>query len=110
MKPEKMAYKPSASGGSGGLATTNFLKDSHWAHVFMPTITHALYISRKPFVDFTSKSPEFLITMQNALNLSFPNVNFELAPNDPIIEMVWISSQPYPCLLANSKNKHLSGL
>ena len=91
MKLDKTAHKPSTSDGSGGSATTNFLKDSRWAHVFMPTITHTLYISHKLFIDFTLESPEFLMTMQNAFNLSFPNVDFGLAPNDLITKMVWIS-------------------
>jgi hypothetical protein len=91
MKPDKTAHKPSTSDGSGGSAATNFLKDSRWARVFMPTITHALYISRKPFVDFTLESPEFLVTVQKAFDLSFPNVDFELAPDDLIIKTVWIS-------------------
>jgi hypothetical protein len=91
MKPDKTAHKLSISDGSGGSAATNFLKDSHWARVFMPTITHALYISHKPFVDSTLESPEFLMTVQNAFNLSFPNVDFELAPDDLIVKTVWIS-------------------
>ena len=73
--------------------TTNgaeFLCDACWKEVFNPTIMHALYISREPFLDFTgtSDSPSFLATVQTAFDLSFPNVNFTLTLDDPIVTMV----------------------
>ena len=66
----------------------NILKDSRWANTFIPTITHALYVSREPFVDFTSESTDFLSTVQNVFNLSFPNIEYELTLDDLIVKTV----------------------
>lgn len=65
-----------------------FLHNLHWANVFIPTITHALYISQEPFLDFTSESPIFLATVQKTFNLSFPNVDLVLTADDPLIVTV----------------------
>jgi len=89
IKLAKTTPKPSSD--ESGSSATIFLKDGHWANVFMLIITHALYILQEPFIDFTSESPIFLVTMQRIFDLSFLNVDFELASNDPIIKAVWIS-------------------
>ncbi|KAH9980445.1 hypothetical protein BJV74DRAFT_887849 [Russula compacta] len=62
-----------------------FLHDPHWANVFIPTITHALYISQEPCLNFASESPMFLTTVQKIFNLSFPNVDLVLASDDPLV-------------------------
>jgi hypothetical protein len=56
--------------------------------VFIPTITHALYISREPFVDWTTDSKTFLATVQKAFNLSFPNVKYTLSASDAVTKTV----------------------
>jgi hypothetical protein len=65
-----------------------FLQDARWAKCFIPTITHALYISREPFRDWTSESPTFLATVQTVFNISFTNVTFLLSSGDPIVDTV----------------------
>jgi hypothetical protein len=92
-KKEK-AKAESATPKSSDSAAAAFLKDGRWAKVLMLTITHALYILWEPFLDFLSESPVFLKTMQKVFNLSFPNVDFKLASNDPIIKVVWTLSHP----------------
>jgi hypothetical protein len=67
---------------------TEFLRDARWAKVFIPTITHALYVLREPFLDWTSESPALLAMVQHAFNLSFDNVTFTLPADDPIVETV----------------------
>ena len=64
---------------------TEFLWDVHWVKVFIPMI-HTLYISREPFLDWTSESPALLIMVQHASNLSFDNMTFTLPADDPIVE------------------------
>lgn len=66
-----------------------FLRDGRWARVFTPTITHALYISREPFLEWTSESPVFLATVQHIFNISFSNVTLVLSAKDPLLETVW---------------------
>jgi len=70
--------------GNTGSHTKQFLKDRRWARIFLPTLTHALYISREPFKDFTLDSPEFLAIVQTFFNLAFPTINFALSSNDEV--------------------------
>lgn len=65
-----------------------FLDDSRWARIFLPTITHALYISRNPFVDWTSDSETYLATVQRVFNLTFPNVMVMLSLGDDVVDTV----------------------
>jgi hypothetical protein len=65
-----------------------FLKDRRWARVFIPTLTHAFYISREAFTDFTLDSPKFIETVQNVFNISFPNADFSLTSNDEVVKAV----------------------
>ena len=66
----------------------NLLDDHRWKRIFIPTLTHALYISREPFVDWSINSPAFLATMQKVFNLSFPNIDVNLSVNDKITNTV----------------------
>ena len=66
----------------------NFLDDYCWKRVFLPTLTHALYISHKPFEDWTIDSPAFLATVQNVFNLSFPNIDIALSVKDKFTDTV----------------------
>jgi hypothetical protein len=76
------------TGGASTADGAEFLQDERWAKVFLPTITHALYISREPFLDWTSESPALLTTVQRVFNLSFGNVTFTLPANSPVVETV----------------------
>jgi len=72
-------------------ATVNgaqFLQDGRWAKVFIPTITHALYISREPFLDWALDSCVFLAMLQHVFNISFSNITFTLPADDPIVATV----------------------
>jgi hypothetical protein len=93
MPPKKKKLcgpKEEALSTAAGLTATEFLQDTRWANVFIPTITHALYVSRKAFCDFTSESPMFLAKVQEVFDLSFPNVDFKLKFNDPLVITVCI--------------------
>ncbi|KAF8235650.1 hypothetical protein L208DRAFT_1538780, partial [Tricholoma matsutake] len=72
-------------GGEDHPNATEFIHNPHWANVFIPTITHALYILQEPFLNFTSESPIFLATVQKTFNLSFPNVDLVLTADDPLV-------------------------
>jgi hypothetical protein len=89
-KPALRQPKPAAVTAVAGPSddSSEFLKDRRWARVFIPTLTHALYISREPFVDFTSDSPKFLETVQRAFDLAFPNVDFGLSMTDKVMTTV----------------------
>ncbi|KAF8221913.1 hypothetical protein L208DRAFT_1527612 [Tricholoma matsutake] len=94
-------------GGEDRLNATEFIHDLRWAKVFIPTITHALYILQEPFphrlltylpfLNFTSESPIFLATVQKTLNLSFPNVALVLTADDPLVVTAYrrINSQKF---------------
>jgi hypothetical protein len=83
-----MAINPQNSEPITGRIADNLLDDYHWKCVFLPTLTHALYISHEPFMDWTIDSPAFLATVQNVFNLSFPNIDVALSVNDKLTDMV----------------------
>ncbi|KAF8225294.1 hypothetical protein L208DRAFT_1306705 [Tricholoma matsutake] len=84
-------------GGEDHPNTAESIHDPRWANVFIPTITHALYILQEPFLNFTSKSPIFLATVQKTFNLSFPNVDLVLTADDPLVVTAYrqINSRKY---------------
>ena len=77
--------------GSPEVATAaEFLHDARWSNILLLTITHALYSSREPFIHFTGDSTIFLATVQTSFDLSFPNVDFKLTSDDPLVATVRI--------------------
>jgi hypothetical protein len=86
-EPAAVTPQNGLSGITGQIAD-NLLDDYRWKRVFLPTLTHALYISCKPFVDWTIDSPTFLATVQNVFNLSFPNIDVALSAKDKLTDTV----------------------
>ena len=64
---------------------TRFVKDSRWAKVFIPTITHAFYTTREPFLDWAPESEVFIATVQRVFNLSFPNVVYTISAGNRVV-------------------------
>lgn len=48
-----------------------------WTQTFLPTLTHALFISEDPFQEFKSSSPAFIVIVQQISRLVYPD-----APDD----------------------------
>ncbi|KAF8802531.1 hypothetical protein BYT27DRAFT_6764428 [Phlegmacium glaucopus] len=93
-KPAASTTEPSAAtaGGSSNGASdiaTQFLQDPRWAKVFIPTITHAFYVSREPFLEWTPEAPAFLATVQRVFNMSFLNVTFTLTADNVIVNTAY---------------------
>ena len=94
VKPEKRApvHKSKSTAvtapGPNGKANGEFLKDGCWKEVFIPTLTHVLYISREPFLDWTTKSLTLLANVQEVFNRTFTNVDVCLSPKDSVITTV----------------------
>jgi hypothetical protein len=68
--------------------TTQFLQDPRWAKVFIPTITHAFYVTHEPFLDWTPESAAFLTKVQCVFDLAFPNVTLVLTDDGAIVNTV----------------------
>jgi hypothetical protein len=66
----------------------DLLRDSRWTKSFLPSLFHALYVSRKPFKHFKAKGPEFLNTAQNVFNLSYPDIDLSLKATDELVKKV----------------------
>ena len=94
VKPEKRApvrkskSTAVAAPGPNGKANGEFLKDGRWKEVFIPTLTHAHYISREPFLDWTTESLTLLANVQEVFNRTFTNVDVCLSPKDSVITTV----------------------
>lgn len=92
-KAQKATAQLIAVGGASADGRTTadgaqFLQDGRWAKVFIPTIAHALYISREPFLEWALDSRVFLATLQHVFNISFSNITFTLRADDPIVVTV----------------------
>jgi hypothetical protein len=65
-----------------------FVKDNRWARTFVPTISHAFYMTREPFLDWSPESAVFLATVQRVFNMSFPNVVYTVSARDQVVMTV----------------------
>ncbi|KAH9162587.1 hypothetical protein EDB89DRAFT_1860711, partial [Lactarius sanguifluus] len=63
------------------------LDDSHWTRIFLPTLSHTLYISDHPFTDWTRESSALVETVV-AFELSFTNISYTLSAQDGIVKAV----------------------
>ncbi|KAH8990664.1 hypothetical protein EDB86DRAFT_3080297 [Lactarius hatsudake] len=65
------------------------LDDPRWKRVFLPTLSHALYITDHPFTDWTWESNTLLQTIQNVFNISFPNISYTLSGQDKVVRAAY---------------------
>ncbi|KAH8977283.1 hypothetical protein EDB86DRAFT_3092671 [Lactarius hatsudake] len=56
---------------------------------FLPTLSHALYITDHPFTDWTWESNTLLQTIQNVFNISFPNISYTLSGQDKVVRAAY---------------------
>ncbi|KAH9160393.1 hypothetical protein EDB89DRAFT_1914798 [Lactarius sanguifluus] len=61
------------------------LDDSHWTRIFLPTLSHTLYISDHPFTDWTRESSALVETVVT-FELSFTNISYTLSAQDGIVK------------------------
>jgi hypothetical protein len=66
----------------------DLLNDPRWTDIFLPSLTHALYVSRKPFKHFKAKAPEFLDIVQKIFDLSYPEIDLTLKTKDDLVKKV----------------------
>ncbi|KAN0130004.1 hypothetical protein V8E53_012158 [Lactarius tabidus] len=77
------------------------LDDAHWTRVFLPTLTHALYVSDHPLTDWTWGSSQLIDTIQTVFNLLFTNISYVLNPKDRIIKAAYDRMKTWRSKLAN---------
>ncbi|KAH9013111.1 hypothetical protein EDB85DRAFT_2098465 [Lactarius pseudohatsudake] len=65
------------------------LDDPRWTRVFLPTLSHTLYITDNPFTDWTWESNTLLQTVQNVFNLSFTNISYTLCVQDKVVKAAY---------------------
>ncbi|PPQ83817.1 hypothetical protein CVT25_001031 [Psilocybe cyanescens] len=81
------AHLQAADNAGQGLA--EFVNDHCWTRVFLLSLNHALYVSRKPFKHFTPDSPEFVATLQKVFNRTFTNVDYALSLDDKVTKTAY---------------------
>jgi hypothetical protein len=64
----------------------------HWVHpkwttIFLPTLSHALFISKRPFQEFKPSSPNFVATVQQILRLVYSHDTY-VTKEDVLVEEV----------------------
>ncbi|KAF8870788.1 hypothetical protein CPB84DRAFT_1855330 [Gymnopilus junonius] len=65
--------------------TSAFLEDGRWKTAFLPSITHALYMSSEPFKHFSLNSTVFLHTVQKAFDSAFSDAEYQVQTKDAIV-------------------------
>ncbi|KAF8260211.1 hypothetical protein EI94DRAFT_1706466 [Lactarius quietus] len=69
--------------------TEQCLSDSRWTHIFLPTLNHYLYLSKRPFADWTFESDTILPTIQTVFNLTFTNISYTLSLQDTVVKAAY---------------------
>ena len=76
-----------------------------WKSTFIPTLTHAIFISKEPFVDFKITSLEFLKICQDVLDGVYPHVKHQLSPGDDIFVVISLSSDSFTKLSTHTTSQ-----
>ncbi|RXW16756.1 hypothetical protein EST38_g9098 [Candolleomyces aberdarensis] len=63
--------------------------DNKWKEVFLPTLYHTFFLSDETFNAFKSASSEFHDTIQELVNLVYPDDKYTVGMGDPIILMAY---------------------
>ena len=58
-----------------------------WTTIFLPTLSHALFISKQPFQEFKPSSPIFVATVQQILRLIYSHDTY-VTKDDVLVEEV----------------------
>ena len=70
-----------------------------WTEIFLPTLAHALYISKRPFQEFKPSSPIFVATVQQIFGLVYSRVTCNVKEGDVLVEEVSRQSLLWPSQL-----------
>ncbi|KAH9066943.1 hypothetical protein EDB83DRAFT_2519259 [Lactarius deliciosus] len=65
------------------------LNDPRWTRLFLPTLSHTLYISNHPFTDWTWDAGTLIKTVQAVFELSFTNISYELSLQDSVVKAAY---------------------
>ncbi|KAH9014755.1 hypothetical protein EDB85DRAFT_1876224 [Lactarius pseudohatsudake] len=65
------------------------LNDPRWTRAFLPTLSHALYISDHPFTDWTWDTGTLVKTIQMVFELTFTNISYVLSLRDSIVKAAY---------------------
>lgn len=65
--------------------------DPRWTRTFLPTLSHALYVTDYPFRDWAWDSDVLRETIQVVFDLSFPNISYVVTRQDCIIKAVCVT-------------------
>ncbi|RXW16237.1 hypothetical protein EST38_g9617 [Candolleomyces aberdarensis] len=96
LRKSKKASKQGSENGEGGRLTANDVRTTDlppflearnkWKAVFLPSLYHTFFLSMEIFDAFRSSSPEFLETVQELIDLIYPESRYVLAEaGDPIV-------------------------
>jgi hypothetical protein len=59
-----------------------------WTKVFLPTLAHVLFISKRPFQDFKPSSPVFVATVRQTFRLVYSRAACNVKEGDILVEEV----------------------
>ncbi|KAF8258997.1 hypothetical protein EI94DRAFT_1814165 [Lactarius quietus] len=81
--------KPAATKARSADIAENCLKDYRWTNIFLPTLSHVLYVSEQPFKDWAWSSDALRKTVQAVFDISFPNILYTVAQQDCIMKAAY---------------------
>ena len=68
--------------------TIQWMHDSLWALIFIPSLMQALYTFFNPFIEFKQDSDDFLIIIQHIFDISFPHIQYTVKSDDNLVGKV----------------------
>ena len=74
--------------------TQQFICQPTWSKVFLPTLTHLMFVSEYSFKSFKSKTSSFIANVQEAFNATYPHVSYRVTSGDDIAMVVRPCSWP----------------
>ncbi|KAF8263936.1 hypothetical protein EI94DRAFT_1806494 [Lactarius quietus] len=80
--------KPAVTKAPSANIAKKCLKDYCWTNVFLPTLSHVLYVSEQPFKDWAWSSDTLCKTVQAVFDISFPNILYMVTQQDCITKAV----------------------
>lgn len=70
-----------------------------WINIFLPTLTHALFISKQPFQDFRPSSPIFVTTIRRIFGLVYSHTTYDIDKDNILVAEVSRRSLLWPSQL-----------
>ena len=75
--------------------TQQFICQPTWSKVFLPTLTHLMFVLEYPFKSFKSKTSSFIANLQEAFDVTYPHISYRVTSGNDNAMAVHPCSWPH---------------